>query len=299
MALWLFITITSYFFFSLAYFGDKLVLGGPSNPKLYTFYVGALSLLVIFFIPFTALSFPDARELFWITLEAITYILGLYTMFVALGKFDVSRVMATIGAVQPIAILFLTWMFWGAIITGVNFLAFLMLLSGSVIISAEKKVKGTGNYLPLVLCSAVMFSLEYVSSKMVFSSLPFLTGLIWMKLFSFLFALIFLFDKKLRDQIFKKRGNMDRKTRILFLFTQSSGGIAGLLQSFAIALVPVSHLVVINSLRGIQYVFLFLITLFFSFFFPKILKEDISLKVIIQKVVAMALIVGGLAILVT
>jgi hypothetical protein len=298
MLSWLLIIILSYLFFSLAYFGDKLILSGPANPKLYTFYVGALSILIIFFIPFVKFSFPDAATTLWITLEAITYVLGLYTMFIALEKFDVSRVMTTIGAIQPVVILLLTWMFWGAIITGMNLLAFLMLLLGSVIISIEKKNKATINYLPLVLCSAFMFSLEYIFSKMIFLHTSFLLGLIWMRIFSFFIVLIFLFDKTLRGQIFTKRANLDKKTGMLFLLTQSAGGIAGVLQSFAIALAPVSYLAIVNSLRGVQYVFLFMITLFVSFFFPNILKEEISKKIIIQKTVAIILIVAGLAILI-
>ena len=296
--LWLFIIILSYLFFGLAFFGDKLILAGPPNSKLYTFYVGALSILVVFFIPFTTFGFPNITGLLWIILEAIVYMLGLYAMFFALEKFDVSRVMTTIGAIQPVIILILTWIFWGTVITGINFLAFVFLLVGSIIISTEKKYKITNDYLLLVLLSSLLFSLDYVFSKLVFSQQPFLQGLIWMRIFSFLFALFFLFDKSLRKQIFSKKKVVNKKTGLLFFFTQSAGGLANILQSFAISLVPISYLAIISSLRGIQYVFLFLITLFFSFFFPVIFKEDISKKVIIQKTIAIVLIVSGLAILI-
>ena len=295
---WLIVIILSYLFFSLAFFGDKLILSGPPNSKLYTFYVGALSLLVIFFIPFIKLSFPSALGLLWIVLEAIVYILGLYAMFIALEKFDVSRVMTTIGATQPIIILILTWIFVGTVVTGANLLAFIMLLLASIVISMEGKFKITGNYLILLVFSSLMFSLDYIFSKLVFFNMSFLQGIVWMRIFSFLFVLIFLFDKSLRIQIFSKKTTLNKKTGLLFLSTQSAGGIAGLLQSFAISLAPVSYLAIVNSLRGVQYVFLFIITLFFSFFFPKILKEDISKKVILQKTIAIILIVIGLAFLI-
>src|SRR5437879_831710 len=114
MLLWLIIILLAYLFFGIAYFGDKLVLAGPPNAKLYTFYVSMLSILVIFFIPFTPFSFPSIAALPWIVLESIAYTLGLYTMFVALEKFEVSRVMTVIGAVQPILLMMLIWIFWGA-----------------------------------------------------------------------------------------------------------------------------------------------------------------------------------------
>lgn len=299
MFFWLLVIILSYLFFSLAFFGDKLVLSGPPNSKLYTFYVGILSILVVFFIPFTTFGLPSPAAFMWIFLEAVVYILGLYTMFLALEKFEVSRVMTAIGAVQPIFVFMLTLLFWGAqVITGMNFLAFILLLLGSILISFEKKFKITGEYLWLVLFSAAMFSLDYIFSKFVFLHQTFLQGLIWMRIISALLVLLFLFDKNLRAQIFEKKVALNKKTGFLFLFSQSAGGVANILQSFAISIVPISYLAIINSLRGIQYVFLFLITLFFSFFFPRILKENISKRAVIQKVVSVLLIVAGLAILV-
>lgn len=299
MFFWLLIIILAYLFFSLASFGDKLILAGPPDPKLYTFYVSILSILVVFFIPFTKFSFPNAEGIVWIILEAVVYILGLYTMFVALEKFDVSRVMTTIGALQPILILILTWIFWGTVITGMNFLAFLMLFLGSIIISVEKRLKITSNYLILIMFSSLMFSFDYIFSKLVFLNQPFLQGLIWMRIFSFLFALIFLFSRDLRKKVFSKQTTLNQKNITLFLFTQSAGGIANILQSFAISLVPVAYLAIINSLRGVQYIFLFIITLFFSFFFPKIFKEDISKKIILQKTISVLLIVIGLGLLIS
>ncbi|OGZ68969.1 MAG: hypothetical protein A3D44_00180 [Candidatus Staskawiczbacteria bacterium RIFCSPHIGHO2_02_FULL_42_22] len=296
---WLIIIILSYLFFSLASFGDKLVLRGVPNAKLYTFYVGMLNILIIFLIPFTKFGFPDPASLGWILLEATVYVLGLYAMFVALERFDVSRVMTTIGALQPILILMLTLAFWGSgVVSGMNLLAFVLLVSGSILISVEKKIKITFHYVFLISFSSLMFSLDYIFSKIVFLHQPFLQGLIWMRLACFVLVLLLLFSKKLRKQLFTKKANLDKKSGTIFVSAQFAGGIAGVLQSLAIALVPLSYLATINSLRGIQYVFLFIITLFFSLFLPKIFKEDISKKIIIQKMAAIFLIVAGLALLV-
>ncbi len=313
MFFWLVVIILSYLFFSLSSFGDKLILSGPqtgisatadnsrvlTKPKLYTFYVGILNVLVIFLIPFASFGFPNKMAIAWIILEAIVYILALYAMFIALEKYDVSRVVTTIGAIQPILILLFTWILWGTQnISSMNFLAFAMLVLGSIIISVEKKITVSVQYLILILFSVFMFSLDYVFSKMVFLNQPFLQGLIWMRIFSFLFALLFLLSKDMRKQIFSKKTSLNKRTISLFIFTQSAGGIANILQSLAIALVPIAYLAIINSLRGIQYVFLFMITVFFSLFFPKTFKEDISKKVILQKTIAIILIVSGLGVLV-
>jgi uncharacterized membrane protein len=89
---WILIVIIAYLFFSLSSLADKFVLAGSPNPKAYTFYIGCLNLLAILFIPFTNFSFPSFTALVWIILEAIVYVLALYSLFCALEKFEVSSV---------------------------------------------------------------------------------------------------------------------------------------------------------------------------------------------------------------
>ena len=119
-----------------------------------------------------------------------------------------------------------------------------------------------------------------------------------MRIFSAVFVLVFFADKAFRREIFAKQNVLGKNTGVIFLSTQAAGGIANILQNFAISLAPVAYLAIMNSLKGIQYVFLFAITLFLSFFFPKILKEETSKRVIIQKIISILLIAAGLAILV-
>ena len=163
---WLIIIILAYFFFSLSYLGDKLILSGPPKANSYTFYVGLTSIIVVIFIPFIHLVLPSATMFVYIICDAIVYVLGLYLMFVALERFDVSRVMTTIGAVQPVFIFVLTWMFWGAQqISKTYILAFILLVFGGCLISWEKNSKKSKNYLILVLLSALLFSFDYIFSK--------------------------------------------------------------------------------------------------------------------------------------
>ena len=304
MLSWLFIIILSYLFFSFSFFGDKLILSAKSasaalNPKFYTFWIGVMNILVIFLLQFTTLSLPSVMTMVWIIATSLVSTLGLWAMFCALQKFEVSRVMPTIGALQPIFVLLLSCLVWGGqVISGRILLAFTLLLFGSIIISIEKTSKITGEFLVLNITASFLFSLGYLFSKFVFLHQTFLQGLFWIGLSTFLFSLIFLTDTALRSQVFSKKATVNKKTAILFIFTQTAGGIANILQSLAIYLVPISYLAIANSLRGIQYIFLFVITIFFTLFSPSILKEEISKKVIIQKTCSVLAIILGLAILV-
>ncbi len=296
---WLIVIILAYLFFAFSSFGDKLVLAGRPKPKSYIFYVGAFGLFVVLFIPFIKFGLPTGAGLTWIILDALVRIAGLYAMYEALERFDVSKVMVTIGATQPIFIFALTWLFGkGAIMPASDILAFLILFLACIIVSVEKTPKITGDYLKITLFSSIMFSLDYVFTKMVFLNQPFLQGVIWTGIFIFIFVSILLFSKSSRKEIFAKSMVLDKGVQAKFILAQACGGAANFLQSFAIFLVPVVFLPIVNSLRGIQYAFLFIITLFISIFFPKVLKEGLSKRIILQKVISIILIVIGLAILV-
>jgi len=296
---WLTAIILSYLFFALASLGDKIVLAGPSKPKSYTFFVGVLSLLSVFIIPFVEFGFPSGIGLAWVILEAIVYVAGLYAMFYALEEFDVSKVIPTIGATQPVIIAVLSVLFWGyQTIKGNEILAFIILLTGSVLISIDKNPKVTKKSLQISLITSILFSLDFVFSKFVYTEMAFWQGFIWMRIFSFVFVLIFLFDKGFRKEIKGDNSGFSKKTGVVFLLAQTFGGLANVLQSWAIYLVPVAYLAIMNSMKGIQYVFLFILAILISSFLPKVLHEEISKKIIIQKIVSILLIGLGLAILV-
>jgi drug/metabolite transporter (DMT)-like permease len=296
---WLLIITLAYFFLSLSSLGNKLVLAGTSKPTSFTFYVGMLNISVLIFLPFIAWSFPNASILWWMIAEAIVFMLGLYTMYWAIEYYDVTKVITTIGATQPIFILILTWLIWGEATLGRNgILAFILLVIGNIIISLGKNAKATEGYLKLTLLAALFFAVDYILSKIIFLSVPFLYGLFWMRMFAFFLAFILLVSKKNRKEIFEKKTVLNKKTELTFMLANTAGGASNILQSFAISLAPVAFLPVVNSLNGLQYVFLFFLTLFVSYFWPKALHEKETKKIIIQKIISIIFIASGLALLV-
>lgn len=300
MLFWLFIIILSYLFFSLASFGDKLVLSHHLKPVYYIFYVGLLSLLVLLLIPFVGFYAISLKALLWVFLASLSFMGGLYFLYSAVEKFEVSRVTPIVGSFQPLIVLFLSWLFWGdQVFNTVHLVAFFILLIATFIISFEKKLKLTKGLLALSLSASLLVALNVVLLKVVFSHISFFQTIIWMGLVNFIVALFFnIRSGVIKELLNNKKEANSKKGLALVIATQSAGGVAGLLQNAAIFLAPASSLAIINALRGVQYVFLFLITLFFSSFYPKIFKENISKKVIIQKVASILLIVLGLAILV-
>jgi len=301
MISWLLVIVVAYFFFALSAFGDKVILAGPPNPKSYTFYVGLLGILAVLAIPFVGLAVPSSSLFFWIALDAIVFALGIYFGFSAVENFEVSKVAVTIGATQPIFIFFISWIFFGYQGLGfLSFLAFALLFLGSVIISFDKKIELDRRYFKFTLFASLLYSFDYVLSKLIYTDISFAHGFIWRCIFIFIAVLFMLLWKSNRKEIFKKQGSKASREKLkkIFLATQACGGAASILQSFAISLAPIAFLPIANSMRGLQYVFLFVITVFISYFFPRILKEKISGRIVLRKTFSMILILAGLALLV-
>ena len=296
--LWLLTITLSYLFFAFSSLGDKIVLNGPAKPKSYTFFVGIFSILAALLIPFIDFNFPSQIGLLWVILEAFIYVVGLYALFYALENFEVSKIIPTIGATQPIFIAILSCMFFGfQPLGGKDILAFIVLLSGSVLISIDKNPKITKRSLQVGLLTSLFFSLDFIFSKFVFMDLPFWPGFVWMRIFSFVFVLFFLFDKGFRKEM-AEENKISKKTGVLFIVTQMAGGAANILQSWSIALVPVAYLAIMNSMKGLQYVFLFIMVVILSHFLPKVLHEETSKKIVFQKIISIFIIGLGLIILV-
>ena len=295
---WLPVILISYFFFSLSSFGDKLILRGPIKPKLYTFYVGVFGLFVLLALPFISFTAISIETLFLAISTGVAFTLGLYCMYYALERFEASKVIPVIGAVQPIVLLLLSAVFFGYSITEMNLIAFIVLLFGSIVVSFENHFRVSIVFLKYTFLSAIFFSMDYLILKLIFLQQPFLQGLLITRLAIFLAVTPLLFSRKFRKEIFSSKNVLNKKTGALFLGTQTAGGIAVFLQSFAISLVPAASLAILNALRGAQYVFLFMITLFFSFFFPKILREKILLSTLLKKGVGIGCIVLGIVLLV-
>ena len=296
--LWILVITLAYLCFALSSLGDRIILSGHSRPNSYTFFVGILSAAVILLIPFIGISVPQGILWLWIILAALFNILGIYTMFSALNVFDVSKIIPTIGALQPIFVVIFSFLILGEDAMGSRqILAFVILLLGSVLISIEKNYRVTRRSLKLSFFAALFFSLEMIFAKIVYLNLAFWDGFIWMKIFGLVFVMSFLFNKTFRRDIFKVDQKLDKKNSIIFFLGQGFGGLANILQGWAISLVPLAYLGIMNAMKGLQYVFLFIFVLIISATFPKLLNEKTSKTIIIQRIIAIILIVIGLLVL--
>ena len=296
---WFLITILSCFFSALAALGDKYLLSGLPGPKSYSFYVGILGILVLVLVPFVGFTIPAIDQVFLSLLAGSIFELALFALYTALNNFETSRVIPAIGGILPLSTFGLTYLLSpGKEILGLQeLIAFIFLVLGSVFIGLEESKGISFKSFKISAIAAFLFAFSFVLSKFVYLKQPFWSGFILMRIGGFLVALCFLWSKEVKKDLFQRKFAFQKKTSIIFLLNQVVGSGSSILQNWAIALVPFGLLPFVNALEGTKYVFLLIFTVFLSLKFPKILKEEISRKILSQKLFAILLIGLGLILL--
>lgn len=325
--MWLTLAILAYFSLALSSFLDKYILGGPlPSPKIYTFYTGFLSFSAMLIVPFGIflslgplpylqrifpeglgiLFIPDISLILLSLGTGMIFLFALFVYFKGIYDFEISRIVPAVGGMAPIFTLILVYFFTfiplelgfqKRILSPNEYLALAFLVMGSIILTLHRKKIATFESLKASMIASFLFSLDLILTKLVYTYLPFWTGFVWIRLGEFLGAIFFLFSFEVRTNIFRHEKGFGRKIIPLFVFTKGAGATGRVLQSGAIYLSPLVFLPIINALSGIQYVFLIILASIFFLKFPKILREEISKKVLVQKTLAVWLIVAGLFLL--
>ena len=314
--MWIIVATLSYILLAVATVFDKYILTGPlQSPKIYTFLAGILGGVVFILIPFGFLEIPNLFIILFALLAGMMRIFMLLSLFSSLKKFEASRIIPILGGITPLFTLLLVFFLVGQsdIFSIENILAFVLLVAGTVVISLEGKNSVNRDSLVYATVTAFFFSLFFVFSKFVFDAQPFFSALIWLGFGYVATSLLFFFSAEVRAYVFgalfkkkkkiakkepsQKSRSFSAKIFLLIVLSQIIGGGAIILQNFAISLVPFGLLAFVNALAGVQYLFLFFFALFLSMKFPQFLKEKISGGVILQKIISILLIGGGLALI--
>src|SRR3989338_5661747 len=111
--LWLIVALAAYFILAAVALADKFFITGPvGNAKLYAFYIGILQLLVFLLLPFVDFSIPELNQIILALLAGICFMLGLFWFFRGLQEFEASRVVPAIGALLPVIIFAVFFIFF-------------------------------------------------------------------------------------------------------------------------------------------------------------------------------------------
>jgi len=299
---WLIVAIIAHFIFALVFIVDKFLLSKTVlQPRAYAFYVGLLGIFALLLIPFGFALLP-LGQIIVSFMAGVLFILAILFFYRLIQLGEVSRIIPIVGGAVPVFTLILTYLFLGERLTVYQLVAFFLLVFGGVIMLWPRKDRISPlatkspltKKLTLAIIAALFFAGSYVLTKFIFIYQPFINGFIWIRLGSFLGAWLLFFWPGSRQIILKTTKTIKIKSVSLLISNKTLSAIAFILLNYAIFLGSVT---LVNSLQGVQYIFLLIIALFLSKKFPQILKEQISREMILQKIMAILFIVLGLGIL--
>lgn len=301
MILGLTIAIFAYFLNAVTTVVDKYLLRHSiSEPIAYGFYMGVLS---IFALPLLLYQFeyPGLALLLLDFLAGFVFLISILLMYIALKKGEASRVIPIIGGLTPLLIYLYETLIAGSHISGMQLGACGLLVAGSVLISV--KIKNRKKYskkrislesLGVATLSALFLAGYFILIDQIYATQIFISGFVWTRVGSFLGALLLLCFYKNRKKIFVTTKKIKLTAVSILISNKVIAGVAFILLNLAVAK---SSSLIVNSLSGVQYAFLFLIIIVLSYKYPKIIREKFNKFVIGQKSLALVLIGIGLVLL--
>jgi len=309
MSTWLIIVILAYFILALVNLADKFIIDNIiKSSRAYTFLVGLAGGLVWLAAPWY-LAWPD-WTLFWSDLLiGALFPVGLLLLYRSLKIGEASRVIVVAGAAVPIFSFGLSIAILHETFSVKQLTALGLLILGTVVIAwLPPKHKFLAHILSnlgwsinhgyqavlTALGAAAIFALFFVGSKVLFLTQPFTSAFIWIRLGSVVAVLSFLLFKSWRREIFKNFKKLHGNNAKLFAANQLFAATGFTLQNYAVAIGSVA---LVNALQAVQYALLIIFAAILTLFYPRLIKEKITSMVIAQKIAAVALIAGGLYLL--
>lgn len=300
MSFYIIIAIIAYGLFALNGIIDKFLLSkAVRSPAVYAFFIGITGPFTFVLVPLTFIpglnmgfEFLSLQDLIIAIAGGASFVCALYYLYKATQETSVSRILPIEGGLVPVFTLIFAYVILGERLLDTQLLAFVFLVVGAVIVSLSHDKSGWhSKAFTNAVIAAVLFALSFVLTKYTFDQSNFISGLVWTRLGFFVVAISFLLDPQVRHGITNAPKQTTKGNKYLYLGARISGSLSGFLQNYAISLGSVT---IVNAMQGTQYALLLIGTIFLSRYYPKILKEKITLNILLQKIFAILLISIGL-----
>jgi len=274
MPSWVFIAIVGYFLGALTKVFDKVLLRSVvREPILFTFFTCIVSAFVLLLLPF---GFePVAADVAASAFGAgIAFVASLFFFFLALKKFEISRVVPLVAGIAPSITFVLSYVFLGERLGEVGTLAVIALIAGGALLSVDlsSRAKFRVDLFIPAFASSFLLGIYFILTKFVFAGTSFINGFLWSRMGILAAALILIllpgFFEKMRA------ARMPRPKNIVFFFLNKCLGALSLFGvSYALANGQTS---IVHALGGFEYVSAFILSILLSGFMPRIFTEEKS-----------------------
>lgn len=291
------ITILAYLLNSISVLIDKtLLVKQIPNPLAYIFYISLVSLIALVLIPF--ITAPSTESLILSSTSTLIWTSAAYLMFTALKFGSATRVIPVIGTLIPI--LLLAQALTSGSLAGQQTLAVTLLILGLLFLTLpDWRGEFTLKEAALELSAAILFALSYLILKQAYFNSEFIAVAVYSRIILIPLAITLILIPATRNTILLKSTSQTpfkllSAAGFLFIVGQSSGGLGEILITYSISLATPA---LVNSLQGVQYLFLFIFSLILSRYYPRIFTESWTVFKLSSKIAGVGLIGAGLYLL--
>lgn len=294
---WFLITVIASLLWGMTNFIDKFLISkhfqsNTGTLVLYSSLIGVpVAILIAIFKP-EVLSL-DIMTAIFIIFNGFLYISYLFPYFKALAKADTSVVTPLFQTI-PVFSYFLAFFVLGETLSGIQIAGSLLIIAGAVGISLKfynNKVHLTKEVLLLQLLASFIIALNFLLFKFFAIELDFWTVSFWQYLGFVIFGLILLlFVKSYRKDFFASFKRSSKEIIGLNALNEVLNISATIIVTFATLLAPLALVLVVN---GVQPLFVFLMGAGLTLFLPRLIKEDIRCKTLLQRMFFIIIICVG------
>lgn len=264
------------------------------NNLVYFCYVGIISfILAAILIPFIKFSLPNKPQLIFSFFTSVVFAIGIYFIIKSYSLVEASRI-SIITQLLPVFVLILATIFLDEILTSAQYIGFFIIFIGSVVAAYTPHIISKKNKSILWYLMGIIFfmSLYTVLAKHTYSIYGFWSTFILVRFFVLLYSIIIIVYLIESNQFILKK--ILTKGTLFLGLNETLALIAITFSQYALSIGKASLVTVV---RGTGTIFVLILATIFSIKFPKLLKEELSKKIIGQKIIAIFFIIIGLVFL--
>ena len=300
---WFFIAILAPFFWSINTHFDKFILSKYSKDRgvgsvflFSTFFSAIFSIAIFLLKKQEILNHSSLNNFLLFLVPGFLSAFGFYFYLNSL-KNEESSVVVALFQLSPVFAYFLGLIFLGEILKTSQIVAALVVLVGAGILSfdieeIENKLKIKWKMVGFILLAALFFSFnDVLFKKFTIFEGSFVTSLFWQHIGIFIIGLLFfIYKKNFREDLDSLIVNNKARIFILNGVSELFYVLGAMMSNLATLFVPVVLVLVLNTY---QTVFTFIIGILLTIFLPQIIVEKISKRHLVQRTLAIAIIILG------
>ncbi len=296
---WFLIALISPLAHSIANHFDKYLLSKHIKGGTVGALIVFTCLFSFFALPILLLIHPQILSSVGFTDSIILIVNGIFVSFaVALYLFalnlDEASYVAPFFQFCPVFGFILGYLFLGEVLASNQLFAALFIILGSLLLSIEfskSKRRFKGKMITLMIGSSFFYALNAVIFKSIAIDQGFINSLFWDMAGKFLFgAFLFVAIKKYRQQFLNLVRLSGTKIFIYNIFSEIIEFVGQAAIILAVLYAPVA---LVESVSGVQPMFVLIIGILITLYFPKYGKEEMGHRHMAQKIVGVLIVTVG------